>query len=399
MIRRRPLFTLSAPLAILAILTAFILLSPALAQEKNDVDWTRMVVTATGVGSASEKAQGTSQARTLAKRAALLDARRNLLEVVGGVHIDSETKVADFMAQSDTVTARVKGILRNSKISGTRVLANGSVEVTVSMPLTGALSRALLETALPGTPQDMKGLEGRIRRLEEQVRQLEERLGRADQVGVEQRIMLDVLTRLVAAWGEWLEQDRPVLLPTASVTDSMGSRRLAELERAVRKQARKQAQLAARLTARIEELSTRLTRFESRTTTSSLPGIQKTDEVGGEAHGEAGAYTGLVVDATGLGFLPALQPRIYGGGVLLYPGANTNRLTAVKDGYARYYRNVSLAQQNSRSGSLPLTVRAEGLHMGDKRSLALRDRDAELVRAILETPGNFLDRCRVVIVF
>ena len=401
MTRRRYFFAFSSTFVLLATL---ILLSPALAQDKNSVDWTRMIATATGVGSAPEKAKGTPEALRMAERAALLDARRNLLEVVGGVHIDSETKVADFMALSDEVTAQVRGILRNSMTSTSRVMPDGSVEVTVSMPLTGEFSKALLETTPESAGPDILELEQRVQRLEEQVRQLMEQLGRSDQVNSEQRIMLQVLTRLVAAWGEWLENEKPMLLPAASSADN---RRLAQLEKAVREQAQKQARLAARLTARLEELSTRLARFEGRGTvpgattsakTSVADRVQKTSEAGGEASDETG-YTGLVVDATGLGFLAALQPKIYGNGVLLYPGEKISLLTAARDGYARYYRNVSQAQQSSRTGDLPLTVRAQGLHMGDKRSQDLRDRDVKLVRSILETPGNFLDRCRVVIVF
>jgi hypothetical protein len=407
MIRRRPLFTLSAPLAILAFLAtlaALTLFSPAMAGEQQGVDWTRMVATATGVGSAPEKAQGTPEARKMAERAALLDARRNLLEVVGGVYIDSETRVADFMALSDVVAARVKGMLRNSTASASRTLPDGSVEVTVSMPLTGEFSKALLETDPKSATPDIRELEQRVQRLEKQVQQLVEQLGRSNQVNSEQRIMLDVLTRLVAAWGKWLESEKSMLLPAASSADN---RRLAQLEKAVREQAQKQARLAARLSARIEDLSTRLAHFEGRASTSAMaPTAERTQkpseagEVGGsEAGGNEAGYTGLVVDATGLGFLAALQPKLYGKGVQLYPGEKIRLLTAAKDGYARYYRNVSLAQQSSRVGSLPLTVRAEGLHMGDKRSLELRERDVKLVRAILETPGNFLDRCRVVIVF
>ncbi len=49
----------------------------------------------------SEKPKG--KAKLLAERAAVVDARRNLLEIIKGVYITSETVVEDYMVSSDIV--------------------------------------------------------------------------------------------------------------------------------------------------------------------------------------------------------------------------------------------------------------------------------------------------------
>ena len=89
------------------------------------------------------------KARTFAK----LDALRNLLMVIEHVHIDSHTVGADFEAQSDTIRAEVRGIVKGAQVISEREIRKGRdtmVEVTVSTRMYGdqGIARAFLPEAI-----------------------------------------------------------------------------------------------------------------------------------------------------------------------------------------------------------------------------------------------------------
>jgi len=76
------------------------------------INWTRGEILCHGESEAG-------QSRFAARLSAKVIARRNLLEVVKGVRIDSETTVKDGMMQSDVIASRVEGVIR-----GTELLSN-----------------------------------------------------------------------------------------------------------------------------------------------------------------------------------------------------------------------------------------------------------------------------------
>ncbi len=72
------------------------------------------VATATGLGTVDPSmARNRVHGKMLARRAAVADAQRALLEVVEGVRITSGTTVKDAQLESDVIANRVKGLLRN----------------------------------------------------------------------------------------------------------------------------------------------------------------------------------------------------------------------------------------------------------------------------------------------
>lgn len=103
-----------------------------------NVNWSTGTLTAVGVGSPPERFYGKPQARPMAMRAAQVDAYRKLLEVVNGVRVDATTMVKDYAVESDVVRTQVEGIVRGAAIVKTEYLSDGTVEVTVIMPLSGA---------------------------------------------------------------------------------------------------------------------------------------------------------------------------------------------------------------------------------------------------------------------
>jgi hypothetical protein len=67
----------------------------------------------------------------MAKRAAKLDALRNLAEQVRGVRITSDTYVRDFITQSDEMKARVNTFIQGARVVSERQMPDGSYEVEV----------------------------------------------------------------------------------------------------------------------------------------------------------------------------------------------------------------------------------------------------------------------------
>ncbi|MBQ9595155.1 MAG: hypothetical protein IJR35_04780 [Synergistaceae bacterium] len=80
-------------------------------QEKGLIDWTNNYVEAQGMAVAPPGTHG-AQAKAMARRGAMLDLQRNLLEFLSGVQVDSETRMENFMAE-DRVKSEVHGVIRN----------------------------------------------------------------------------------------------------------------------------------------------------------------------------------------------------------------------------------------------------------------------------------------------
>ncbi len=80
-------------------------------------------------------AQITAQERLLARRAAKVDALRNLAEIVYGVQITSSTTVRDFVTQSDTVRARLDALMRGAEEVDYIERPDGTAEVTIEITL------------------------------------------------------------------------------------------------------------------------------------------------------------------------------------------------------------------------------------------------------------------------
>ena len=77
--------------------------------DKGIINYEDGYVEALGIGAPPERYMGKPNARPMALRAAQVDAYRNLLEIVQGVRIDSNTVVKDFMTESDVIRASVEG--------------------------------------------------------------------------------------------------------------------------------------------------------------------------------------------------------------------------------------------------------------------------------------------------
>ncbi|MDR1049111.1 MAG: hypothetical protein LBL51_05095, partial [Synergistaceae bacterium] len=83
-------------------------------KERALVNWGQAYIEATGIGVAPVNAKG-PQGKALARRGAIVDLQRNLLETVVGVQIDSRTTLDNFMAD-DLVRQEVHGLIQGVEL-------------------------------------------------------------------------------------------------------------------------------------------------------------------------------------------------------------------------------------------------------------------------------------------
>ena len=117
-----------------------------------NINWSAGYIEAVGIGAPPERFIGKIQARPMALRAAELVAKRNLLEITKGVRIDSTTLVKDFVVESDVINSQVEGIVKGAVVVKQDYMSDGSVEVTVRMPLLGNFSEAIMPKILDRKP-------------------------------------------------------------------------------------------------------------------------------------------------------------------------------------------------------------------------------------------------------
>ena len=90
----------------------------------------------------------------MARRAAIVDAQRNLAEQVNGVQVDAETTVENFVINSDIVKTKVSALIKGAIVVEEHAMPDGSYRVVMSMPLYGAqgLAAAVMPAIRDMTP-------------------------------------------------------------------------------------------------------------------------------------------------------------------------------------------------------------------------------------------------------
>ena len=126
-------------------LTATVWADPA----NNTIDWEKGVVRATGLAAGNAKTKNKGLQRAQAKRAARMDAERNLAEAVEGVQVDSESTMKDLMLESDIVRTRVSATIKGMSEINSRYYEDGTCEITLEMPMFGAKNSVAKATFAP----------------------------------------------------------------------------------------------------------------------------------------------------------------------------------------------------------------------------------------------------------
>jgi hypothetical protein len=111
-----------------------------------------------------------------------------------------------------------------------------------------------------------------------------------------------------------------------------------------------------------------------------------------------GVFTGLVVDARGLGVRPAMAPKIIDEDDReVYGSARVSRDFAVQQGMAGYTKSLESAGKNDRVTNNPLFVKGIRADGGSKSNIIIASADAEKIRSAARHL-NFLEKCKVMIV-
>jgi len=118
------------------------------------IDWSGKTVRAKGTGVLDPGNSNKAQARLMAERAATVVAQRNLLEIIKGVRIDSDTRVQNFMTDYDVVYQHVDGIVKGARQRGPAKYDSiaGTVDVELECDLygEGGVENALTPVLAPG---------------------------------------------------------------------------------------------------------------------------------------------------------------------------------------------------------------------------------------------------------
>ncbi len=108
-------------------------------------------------------------------------------------------------------------------------------------------------------------------------------------------------------------------------------------------------------------------------------------------------YTGLIVDARGLGLRPAMAPRILNEeGKEVYGSANINRDWAVREGMVGYLKDPEAAKANPRVTDKPLMVKAIRVSGDGRVDAVISNSDAAVLQSASQNL-SMLEKCRVII--
>jgi hypothetical protein len=109
-------------------------------------------------------------------------------------------------------------------------------------------------------------------------------------------------------------------------------------------------------------------------------------------------YTGIVVDARGIQFSPAMAPVIVDEKTReVYGSAFVSREFAVQQGMAGYSRDMQTAGQNPRVSGNPLIIKGLGTVANRPSTIIISNADASKIKSASEHI-SLLKRCRVMII-
>ena len=130
-------------------------------KDRNLLNWTQNYIESIGVGIPPDNMKG-PQAKAMARRAAIVDLQRNLLEFVKGVQIDGRTTMENFIA-NDFVRQSVNGMIKNvqpveGEWDGESYTMSGRLELPqIRVLLTSAPAFAPVVSPKPAEPPSQTG--------------------------------------------------------------------------------------------------------------------------------------------------------------------------------------------------------------------------------------------------
>jgi len=101
----------------------------------SSMNWTAQVLRVKGTGFGPERVKSLGRRKVLARRAAQIDAARNLLERIQGVHVTSTTTVGKMMRESNRVKTHTEGLVKGMRVVEVKYSQDGSCEVTAEVSI------------------------------------------------------------------------------------------------------------------------------------------------------------------------------------------------------------------------------------------------------------------------
>lgn len=297
------------------------------------IDWSRGIILAKGSGAPPREARNIAQARLMTERAALTDARRNLLEVLKGVRVDSSTLVENFMVKDDQIRLQAEGFIQGSvEVRRFRkYLSDGAIEITVAVDLAGDFISLMLQAAT----EARKGVE---------------KAPSEDKPGPS-------------------PSPPPIAPPAAAAVPE------------------KKPEPAFPPAVAVPEKKPEPPPAPAKVPPKPLP-----------SPADLPPYTGVVLDARGLGMKPALLVRVLDeGGTELYRGGYVPQEKAAQNGLALFSRDLTAAQTNPRVGKNPLTLKGSKVDPANPSDIILAEENARKMAPYAQK-GTFLEDCRVMVV-
>jgi hypothetical protein len=320
------------------------------------INWNVGEITATGIGAPPAHPVSAAQARAMTERAAYVVALRNLLEVVKGVRVDSESVVENFMVKSDVIRTRVDGIVQGARIVKTEYMSDGSVEVQVAMPLRGALLDAIVPETF-GRPTGQQTL--KTSPTPQKPMDVKPSPQPSKPAGPSKPEPSKPVTPPPPVPEKKPEPVKPSLPPTGQTPEKK------------------------------PEPSKQPEPSKPATPTEDQPTVAF----------KGGVATGLVIDGRGLGLRPALLPKILDmQGQEIYVGQVVTRTNAVEQGVAGYAKDVNAAANNFRVTDNPAVLRGMRASGVGRTDIVVGQADSQMLRQ-LSSKGDFLQYCRVIIVY
>ncbi len=118
----------------------------------------------------------------------------------------------------------------------------------------------------------------------------------------------------------------------------------------------------------------------------------------GQLPAPSAVFTGLIVDARGLGLRPAMAPKVLDQNENeVYGTGKVSRDYATQIGVVGYEKNLERARSNERVTNNPMVVKAVQVSGSHKTDVVVSNQDAGKIRAAGQNL-NFLQQCKVMFV-
>jgi hypothetical protein len=109
------------------------------------INWSEAVLYATGMGYIRGNNADSAKMQLMARRVAIVDCHRNLLEMSKGVRITSTKSVGTLIKEKNSIQSRIEGIIRNATLVNEYFRKEeGIFTVTMKMPMEGEFLRSVI---------------------------------------------------------------------------------------------------------------------------------------------------------------------------------------------------------------------------------------------------------------